>query len=468
MNTSKKPGLAIIEALKTLLNSEDFKNQHRLKKKDFTRRRKLPFPVLIGFLLNMLTKTLQIELDRFFQVLRGLVRSEPGEQEEQGAPSDAETVSKQAFSKARMKVSEQAFIQLNTRLVDECYTDNTYKTWKGYRVLGIDGSTVQLPMTDEILKEFGAVTNQYGPVMAMGRISVMYDVENDLSVDALIDKYTAAERDLAVQHLQALAAFDVRAEGHQGHENDLLLYDMGYPALWFMAYLRVMNKEYVIRTSEAFLAEVQEAIHSEQTDVVIQIPVQTPDRPLSEKIKQLIPEIDPEMVLTVRVVKLVLDDGLQEFLLTSLLDTERFPRSDFQGLYAKRWGSETNYDVFKNILEIENMTGKSALSVRQDFHATVFTQNIRGLIQWDLQEEIERENQSTSRKYAYKLNTNLCIGRLKDTIVTLVLGQGDLSACYSQLTRQFKRNMLPIRPGRHFPRKRKNHQKYTMTKRRAL
>ncbi len=323
-------------------------------------------------------------------------------------------------------------------------------------------------MTPAILKEFGAVTNQYGPVIAMGRISMLYDVENDINVDTIIDRYTAAERDVAVQHLHRLVAFDARADGHQGHENDLVLCDMGYPALWFLAYLCLLGKECVIRTSAAFLLEVQEALHSDQNDVLIQIPVQTPDRPLPEKLKHLVPELDPEMVLSVRVVKLVLADGTEEFLLTSLCALDLFPYSDFQGLYAKRWGRETNYDVFKNILEIENFTGTSALSIRQDFYATVLTNNIRGLIQWELQEEIDAENQSRSRKYEYTLNTNLSIGRLKDAIVTLVLGHGDLSAFYTRLKQQFKRNMVPIRPDRHFPRKRKNHQKYTMTKRRAL
>ena len=87
-------------------------------------------------------------------------------------------MTKQAFGKARKKFSEDAFILLNERLVDEFYTDNTDHPWKGYQVLGIDGSTVQLSMSKEILKAFGEGTNQHGLVMAMGRMSAMYDVLN--------------------------------------------------------------------------------------------------------------------------------------------------------------------------------------------------------------------------------------------------------------------------------------------------
>lgn len=401
----------------------------------------------------MLTKTLQLELDRFLRILKG---------------HEAETVTKQAFGKARKKFSEEAFRLLDQRLVDEFYTENTYQTWQGYRVLGIDGSTAQLPMSKEILKEFGGVTNQHGLGIAMGRISAMYDVLNEFTVDGILAPYETGERELARSHFEALVSFDERTAGRRGHRQDLLLFDMGYPALWFLAYLIVLGKDFVIRTSESFLKEVQEALDAPQQDLMIQIPLQKPGRPLSPQLKALVPGIDPTLVLSIRVLKLQLEDGTQEVLLTSLLDATRFPSADFQGLYGKRWGNETNYDVLKNILEIENFTGLSALSVRQDFYATVFTNNIRALIHWDLQEEVTAENQRKSRKYQYQLNRNLSVGRLKDRIVTLILAQGDLQGFYDDLKREMKRNMVPIRPGRRFPRTRKNHQKYPMTKKRAL
>jgi len=450
----KKTGLEIIEAVKGLLFSDQLKETCRTKTKFFTRQRMLTFPVVVGFLLNMLTKSLQIELERFLAVLKG--------------HSSSVSVTQQAFGKARKKLSAKTFILLDERLVDEFYTDNTYTTWKGYRLMGIDGSTVQLPMTKEIITAFGGVTNQHGFVMAMAKISAVYDVENGMTVHALIDQYSSEERELALQHIEAVCAFDHRTAGHRGHARDLFLFDMGYPALYFMALMIRWDKDFVIRTSDAFLKEVQEVIESGDDDVVIEIPIHIAERPLPKKLTRRVPDIDPETVLSIRVISLTLDNGTRETLLTTLLDKTAFPISDFQGLYAKRWGSESNYDVLKNVLEIENFTGKSALSVRQDFYATVLTNNIRGLIHWELQEEVEAENQSKGRKYEYQLNINLSIGRLKDRLVTLLLKQGDLQAFYDELKQQIKRTMTPIRPGRNFPRTHKNRQKYTMTKKRAL
>lgn len=414
----------------------------------------LTFPVLVVFMMNLLTKTLQVELIRFLKLLAG--------------QTSTVSVSKQAFSQARQKVSDQTFCRLNEQLVDEFYTENTYATWQGYRLIGIDGSTVQLPESDAIRQEFGCSVNQCGPGMPLGRVSVAYDLENGLSIDARLTPYGRGERDLALEHLTAITASDQRTLGCRGHAGDLVLFDMGYPALDFIARFVLAGKDVVIRTPDSRIKEVHAAIHAASDDQMIQIPLQTARRRMSPKLLAQYPDLDPAWTLTLRVLTIALDDGCPEYLLTTLLDQERFPTSIFHGLYGKRWGSETHYDVVKNILEIENFTGKSVLAVRQDFSATVLTSNIQGLIQWELQEEIEEENQRASRKYQYRLNKNVSIGLLKDTLVTLLMEQGDLQEFYDEMKRQMKRHRVPIRPGRRRPRTRETRRKYPMNKRRAL
>ena len=78
------------------------------------------------------------------------------------------------------------------------------------------------------------------------------------------------------------------------------------------------------------------------------------------------------------------------------------------------------------------------------------------------------ENRSASRKYQYRLNTNVSVGLLKDTLVTLLMEDGDLQEFYTEMKREMKRQIVPIRPGRRRPRTRKTRRKYPMNKRRAL
>ena len=91
--------------------------------------------------------------------------------------------------------------------------------------------------------------------------------------------------------------------------------------------------------------------------------------------------------------KVDLPKGEVEYLITSLLDIEKYPFEDFSALYFKRWGSETNFDIWKNKTQIENFSGHSVEAIYQDFYATVFTANIHSLFVQDCEEELEQINQ---------------------------------------------------------------------------
>ena len=79
-----------------LINSETFKERHRRNEKAFTRNRKIGFKENIALILNMLSRTLQIEIDDFVERVM---------QEEI-------LVTKQAFSKARKNIGKEAFEEL--------------------------------------------------------------------------------------------------------------------------------------------------------------------------------------------------------------------------------------------------------------------------------------------------------------------------------------------------------------------
>ncbi len=230
----------------------------------------------------------------------------------------------------------------------------------------------------------------------------------------------------------------------------------------------------MIRSAGAFLHEVHAVLQAGLTDVVIPVALVTPGCPLPALLKERTPPIEPPGPFMLRVVTLRLADGTQEILLTTLRDQQRFPGSDVQELSHQRWGSETHDDVLKKCLEIEHGTGKSAFSVKQDVYATVGTKTIRGLIQGELEAERaaeeaqKREQRLPETTYRSRVNTHLAIGRLKDDLGMLLLGQGALQAFYRRLTQRMQRSLVPIRPGRQCSHKRKKHQKYTMTKRRAL
>jgi hypothetical protein len=80
-----------------LISSDDYRMRNVTKQTAFTRNRKLTFPVMIVLLLNFLTRTMQIELDDFFANV---------------LDTDTDSVTKQAFFKARKNILPDAFKEL--------------------------------------------------------------------------------------------------------------------------------------------------------------------------------------------------------------------------------------------------------------------------------------------------------------------------------------------------------------------
>ncbi len=80
-----------------------------------------------------------------------------------------------------MKLSAQTFIRLNDRLVEQFYADGQFRHRKGYLLLGVDGSTIQLPTSDEITDVYGG---QPGASFPMARASVVFDVQNEIGCGA--------------------------------------------------------------------------------------------------------------------------------------------------------------------------------------------------------------------------------------------------------------------------------------------
>ena len=64
-------------------------------------------------------------------------------------------------------------------------------------------------------------------------------------------------------------------------------------------------------------------------------------------------------------------------LVTNLMDEEAFPAQVFKELYYLRWGVEECYKRLKQWVEIENFSGKSALSVKQDYYAKIPSLTLR-------------------------------------------------------------------------------------------
>ena len=406
--------------LKEIITSDDFIKENRQSPKDFTRNRKLSFSTLILFMINLVKGSYQDELDHFFKAVLRLDVAK-------------RFVSKAAYTKARMKLKYQAFTELNARLVDYFYENMNPVTWNGLHLLAIDGTTVQLPRIDDISDHFGAWKPRNGGKCPMARVSQMFDPLNRITMDAITDSKDVGERELAAFHCLKLMP------------GDLLLLDRGYPAYWLFNLILSQNADFCARVQLKRWKIVRKFYNSGKKEKIITLPV----IPTSvKKCKEM--GLTP-VPLKLRLVRIEIESGKTEILITSLLNKEEYPHEQFAELYHFRWPVEEDYKTMKHWVEIENFSGKSVLSIYQDFHARVFAKNLASVLAFQAKPEIKRNTRH--RLHDYKQNFAQTLSKLKDVIPLLFLRlKGCVTSLLNEIFDIFTVTIEPVRPGRKFKR----------------
>ncbi|QTR47230.1 transposase [Thiothrix litoralis] len=258
-----------------------FKCRNRKADKDFSRQRSLPFAQVLTMILRKSVKPLQSMVNEAMQA------------------AGVKSVPASAYTQARHKLRHTAFIELNqTAVVEVMYADGVYKRFWGYRVLGVDGSRIRLPTTEE------------------------------------------------------------------------LVFDRNYASYELLAELTQQQRAFA--TARAML--------------------------------------NLPKTLRVRFVRVRLDTGEWKVLVTSLLDEQLYPTATFKALYHLRWGIETFYGILKTRLELENFSGISVESVKQDFYATLYLTGLESILTADeqdsLNQRLTQHPQTVNRGVAFNILTS--------------------------------------------------------------
>jgi len=402
----KRSGLLelITNKVSMLLHSHDFKERSRKNAKDFTRKRTMPFEELMMFMLIQLKCSTQTGLRRFFAMIGKHV-----------------FMKQQSFSETRKKVKVSAFIELFILTAAEM-TDNSHKTWHGYRVNAIDGTKVALPADAALREYFGALGKDGSAPTAQG--SILYDVLNDIVLDARIEPLSTDERTLAKEHID-------ECRNIASDSKNLIIADRGYPSFELIEKLESDGFAYVMRVKSKF-----------NNDIDAQ---QSPDG-------YVWPEQNGKR-LHIRVVKFKLDSGETETLITNIRD-KRLGVKAFKKLYFLRWPVETKYDIVKNKLQIENFSSRTVEGIQQDFYATMFLANIAAAAAQDAQELIDEDREDKANKYQYHANINELIGVLKDRLVLALTKNSPRlqSLLIDTIIQEIRSNVVPKRINRVVPR----------------
>jgi hypothetical protein len=119
---------------------------------------------------------------------------------------------------------------------------------------------------------------------------------------------------------------------------------------------------------------------------------------------------------------------------------------------------QTYYDRLKNIFEVERFSGRSVLSIEQDFYGVIFLATLESVLSKEAEAELAQASAAAQCKYEARLNRTVSYLALVDHTVALLLDpHRTIEETLATLHHLFKTNPTRYRPGRQFPRQVRSH-----------
>ena len=394
----------LVEILRARIESDQFLAIARKKESAFTRKRKMPFYDIIFFMLGSLRRSVQRELEIFFQ--------------EKGKAM----VSRQAFAIAREQIRPEALRSLNDDIIEKFETeDDTIETYKGYRLIAVDGSIIDLPNTKALQDRFGFSSNHTGKNFAKAMAMTAYDVLNKFTLFAELYRYDESEKIRILDIVDGFAALPY-------YKKSIFLLDRGYPSFRLFHKMIKNDQNFVIRVSTNTLREIQDCSADDKTIEILRT----------------------GKSISLRVINVSVGTGETVKLVTNL--PGEFSRDDLKELYAKRWGVETQFNYVKNKEMLETFTGESEAAVLQDFYIGILILNVTAAAYREQEDIISKK--AGILKYTYKPSKTQLIADIKTNWVEMMLGHKSAVLFFRKLNRfaRIKRYAYADIPDRHFDR----------------
>lgn len=370
---------------------------YALKKGKFSRDRKMTMGDLTNYTIINNGKTTALEADEF-------ILEKYGDWEM--------TMSKQNISQQRMFLDPQIFKDMNYDSLIEIYTQNesTLNKFKGYYVCGGDSTIVELPNHVMTRNEWNVPDdslNYTNPTRA--RASGFYDLKNEFMLDSVIDEINIGERELVFQNIENVShVIDF--------EKTISIYDRGYPSIELFLAITEKKGKFIVRLKDTDYKKVRN--NMKKNDEWVKIPL---DKIKTNKIKN--PEIrkkaEKKHYLKARIVNITLPNGKVETLITNL-PKKIANKDELNELYAERWKIETNFDVLKNKLDIENFSGIKRIIIEQDFYSQIFMHNLLNEYKMQINKNNKNKKEEESNYKEYKVNVNILAGKLKGFLLKIL------------------------------------------------
>lgn len=393
--------------------------------KDFTRKSKLGFKKSLSFLLSLGNKSLPNELLEFFNC-------------------ETSTPSASAFVQCRDKILPDALRFLLYEFNSRCDISIS-KKYKGYRLLAVDGSDVQIA-TDPNQTDSYLQSRPDAKGYNLLHLNAMYDFLSHIYTDALIDGKNCANEKRALN----------RMVDRSDIPSAIVIADRGYESFNCLAHIQEKGWKFLVRVKNGH-GGIVSGLNLPDKDTVDELFDLKITRKQTKEIKELkkktglykiiqrdrdfdyLPAKTRKDIpvkpynLSIRVVRFPISENTVETIITNLPQNE-FPLEEIKTLYSMRWGIETSFRKLKYTIGLLYFHAKKKDYVYQEILARMIMYNYTAAIISCIVIE------NNSRKYAYQANFS--------TAVHICRHYFHENMSDSDIEQNISRYILPVRPGR--------------------
>ena len=278
-------------------------------------------------------------------------------------------VTKGNYSRRRTFIDPEVYKEVSREFLKQIkYAQNLNKnnSYKGFSLYAVDGLTLSFDNNQRLRDEFKVKNKTFRYTQSSeAKFTAIMDLYNGYIIDGELGNFRQSEREL----------FKINIKNSQkaiDFKNSIITLDRGFVSLEIMAYLINQNIFFVQRSRNNFYKEEINRIKKIDSPIKIKL---NSSRLRSFKDPELKEKYSKELYLELRLVRVELESGQKEILLTNI-PPEIMSTEDIFKIYGERWIIETNYNRLKNRFEIENYTSDSKENIKQDVYSTVIKYNI--------------------------------------------------------------------------------------------
>lgn len=353
-------------------------------------------------------------------------------------PHDATQVSEEAFVQARQRMPLAFWMSLITILAHRFEQDHPqHLDFRGYRLLAMDGTTLTLPNVEALRNHYGRPKNGQRKKAAPQARMVMITLPGvRIPIAYEVSSLANSEQKMAARLVQHL------------RPNDLLLMDRGFSSYGLFWQIQNAGAYWGIRLKKDIKYKKIKRLGSK--DWLVEWTPKDSRRqwkhlPRSAKL---------------RVIHYQFPGFRASALITNVLDPKRLSREDWvrlahecdengkfaPGLYHRRWEIETSYFELKVVLKLKSLRSHTPASLEYEIAGRMVYYL---LLRWLIVLAAEKHGLDPLR-----ISFTNAMRELEQMRAAMVVDDPDW-VCRVLLPRLLARmasHIVPLRPGRHYPR----------------